>query len=557
MRSPNKNFRRLQTALALTVALPFAVDASAETPQRVNSQPVAQSEKTTPEPTAAERDAETRRRLNQLEFQFETLKRSEINRAARLLEELAPLLTEAAELAETPTDDARLAENARNFLTQLEKFQALIDGSRLFFQTLESFDAASVDGAATRDFLTRFEILAPATEFEPPEIADFRRDLASVAKTLDALAAVDDWNAFVDENGAALERFFVDAELAETALRFLSQNETRQGVPLEIAALKRRVPEWRFAAQNRVAARRKIVLALTAELETPYWTFAKSPDEIFYLKRPPRAGRNELIADALGRAGTVEIPENAPETRTENVAQRVELQELKSLAEQIPESLRTVDVAGWYAAWSDFFKRLQTAETLDPIVQFRLLQKTARTLAASDFYFDRRFAPILRVLNAPEFANDVDERAAQSVETARLRRSARTRVAFLPNPDDYLKVDKTTERLDAGVEKFAFQYRRVGWLAQDFSGAWRLRSPDDITPFVGDLYVLRADENSTVSDAAPRLRWLKIGTSDGRRATIQLAATNVWRGSVVFCRTRPDAKTAVAPSNENRLFFRR
>ena len=526
--------------------------------------------------------------LAQLEFQFQQAQKIGSERLDELTPQVAALLADARRLApQTESqNDAQLAERAQTLVAQLEEFQRFIAASSVFFDRLAELDAASLDAEATRvffaSFATRrnddraatpyFSEVSDSPTSPDATLATYRAELTRAAASLNALQTLETWNAFVEKRGPALERFYVAPADAENALAFLAQHTGNQGLPQEYRILERRAAEWRFTSLNRVAIQRKILLALEAELTTKYWTFAATPDKIYYLQQPPRPGRNVCFADSQGRLGLVDVPADAPESATVESSQRLFLQSLASEARCIPETLRVVDPARWYAAWGAFLTRLQTTDALDPLVQFRLLHSVAQTLSNGDFYFAQRLTPTLRLLNFPRLsaAGAFDVFQAENDTTQELRRLARARIAFLPT--DRLTVDKTSEELDAQTERFSFVYRRVGWLDRDFSGAWRCRRPQNAPLPVGDLYVLLLDSDvatadvSTSSDvrltdaapeSSPRFRWLKVGSSDGRQTTLKFATPNVCRGSIVLCRSRVGSPSPVARQEELERLLRR
>lgn len=526
--------------------------------------------------------------LAQLEFQFQQAQKIGSERLDELTPQVAALLADARRLApQTESqNDAQLAERAQTLVAQLEEFQRFIAASSVFFDRLAELDAASLDAEATRvffaSFATRrnddraatpyFSEVSDSPTSPDATLATYRAELTRAAASLNALQTLETWNAFVEKRGPALERFYVAPADAENALAFLSQHTGSQGLPQEYRILERRAAEWRFTSLNRVAIQRKILLALEAELTTKYWTFAATPDKIYYLQQPPRPGRNVCFADSQGRLGLVDVPADAPESATAESSQRLFLQSLASEARSIPETLRVEDPARWYAAWGAFLTRLQTTDALDPLVQFRLLHSVAQTLSNGDFYFAQRLTPTLRLLNFPRLsaADAFDVFQAESDTTQELRRLARARIAFLPT--DRLTVDKTSEELDAQTERFSFVYRRVGWLDRDFSGAWRCRRPQNAPLPVGDLYVLLLDSdvatadvstssNIRLTDAAPesspRFRWLKVGSSDGRQTTLKFATPNVCRGSIVLCRSRVGSPSPVARQEKLERLLRR
>ncbi|MBQ2789018.1 MAG: hypothetical protein IJE97_05220 [Thermoguttaceae bacterium] len=517
--------------------------------------------------------------LAQLEFQFQEARKTGSERVDDLTSQISDLLDKARNLATQAESraDEKLVEQAETFVSQVEEFQRFLNATSVFFRRLAELDAASLDEKATRSFFESFLERPVAAHSSTPyfnEVSDssdslaatlatYRAELNRASASLNALQTIENWNDFIEVRGSLLERFYVAPDAAENALEFISQLRYRQGLPKEYRILERRAAEWRFTSLNRVAIQRKILLALEAETATKYWTFAATPDRVYYLPQPPRPGRNVCFADAQGARAFVDIPAQAPETSTSTSAQRVFLQELENEARAIPETLRADDAARWYAAWSAFLSRLQTADALDPLVQFRLLHSVATILSTGDYHFAQRLAPTLRMLDIPRLADAdaLDVFKTENTELQSLRNLARSRIAFLPT--DRLTVDKTTEQLDAQTERFSFVYRRVGWLDRDFSGAWRCRRPESAPLPVGDLYVLLLDENaptndvSTTSASSSRFRWLKIGSSDGRQTTLKFAAPNVSLGSIVLCRSRIGSTAPIAERGELERLLRR
>ncbi len=569
-------------------------------PQRRSSQPERLQRLSSATSSSLKSD-ELERELAQIEFQFQEARKIGSERLDRLTAQIDVLLATARRLAERPAANSELAKRAETLVAQLQSFQRFINDSSDFFQRLAKLDAASLDVEETRSFFALFLAESPPTGAltspfgdvssatvpdgalafdasnadDVPSLDAYRTELRRVAKSLDALQTLEIWNAFVEANGAKLERFYVDAPTAENALNFIAQVDKRQGLPKEFQTLERRAVEWWFAALNRVAIQRKILLALETELAPKYWTFAPTPDQIYYLQQPPRPGRNVCFVNAQGALGAVDVPENAPETKSTEPTQRLFLQSLATEARSIPETLRADDAARWYAAWSAFLSRLQTTDQLDPLVQFRLLHDVVSVLSSGDFYFAQRLAPTARMLNVPALVDDgaFDIFQTESVETQALRRLAKTRVAFLPT--DRLTVDKTTAQLDAQTERFSFVYRQIGWLDRDFSNAWRCRRPENAPLPVGELYVLLLDDvdatngspsayverSSTfpqpAATSSTRWRWLKIGSSDGRKITLEFAAPDVCRGSIVLCRSRVGESAPVAERGALERLMRR
>ncbi|MBR4835263.1 MAG: hypothetical protein IKU86_13180 [Thermoguttaceae bacterium] len=520
---------------------------------------------------------EIARELDRLEFEFQEAQKIGSERVDQLTARVAELAEEARRFAEEAAP-GETAERAAALCERLDKFRGRLVENARFFAALAQLDAASLNADDVQSFFASFlsqnddatlatpDLNNRSQSFDAsnasPDFVEFRAELERAATSLDALRTLDAWNEFVEKRGGLLERFYVAPETAEIALDFIARHAANQGVPREFKILERRTDEWRFAARNRVAIQRKIILALEEKLATKYWTFAATPDKIYYLKRQPRPGRNAFVADAQGALAVVEIPATAPETASNVSTQHQFLQELVNDARSIPESLRSEDAARWYAAWSKFLSRLQTSEALDPLVRFELLRSTTATLAAGDYYFARRLAPTLRMLDVSALEK-VDVFKTERVETQALRRLAKTRVDFLPK--DRLAVDKTTAQLDAQTPKFSFVYRQVGWLDRDFSGAWRCRRPENAPLPIGDLYVLLSDakgatdeiSNAYHNSSSSRFRWLKIGSSDGRRTTLEFAAPEVCRGSIVLCRSRVDSTPVAAQRDELERLMRR
>ena len=377
---------------------------------------------------------------------------------------------------------------------------------------------------------------------------DGERDVDDV---LDALDVVDKWNAFMQENGERLELFHVTQDDAKLGLNFISEFRVKPGVPEEIKSVEKREPQWRFEASREFPTQRKIVLMLEDELKQKYWTYSPSRDRFYYLPSAPRQGENNYVARADGALAKVTIPADAPELKVEVSPQKQILIDLEKMARDIPDSLRNDDVAQWYQKWSAFLQKLQETKNLDPIMQYKFFQQAALYLQSSDYYFSSRLEPLLRVLNAPQLDENslLDRFQTETSDLRALRSLAISRVDFLPQ--GHLKVDKTTEELNAGVERFATLYRRVGWLDKGLNGEWRLRKPKDVQTPAGDLYVLYAETQGVEP------RWFKIGSSDGRQVTLNVASESIPRGSIVLCRiplTR--ASTVATRSSVDALFTR-
>ena len=481
----------------------------------------------TPQPIYADPE-ETEQALAQFEFQLKELKKRDVRELDFVLEQLESLLVDARATLERA--EPSLLDRTSSVVEEIERFRDLLDSEREFFRQLETFDRASLNSEETASFFKDFASTSSEAD-DSPEIADYRRDFAAATKLLQAYNYVDAWNAFVEREGEALERFSVTKEAVEDALAFLERYGTEASFLPEVAALKRRKVEWEFKLNNEVDVRRKIALRLESELSNKYWTYSPSADRWYYLPSPPKSGSNVYIASAKGETRRVEIPENAKEIGNAESAQTTFLRELSEKARMIPDSLQTSDAAKWYADWCEFLTTIQRADRLDPILQYVLFRDCARLLSQSDYFFSRRLEPLLRMLNAPQFENRVEIDRFQTDEPSlrALRQLASSRMSFLPK--DHLTVDKTTAQLDEQVERTAFAYRRVGWLDRNFAGDWKCRFPSETERPVGDLYVVLPGDESSL-----HWRLYKIGTSDGKQIALNVATVNVPRGSIVFCR---------------------
>ncbi|MBR5758677.1 MAG: hypothetical protein IKX88_08785, partial [Thermoguttaceae bacterium] len=444
-----------------------------------------------------------------------------------------------------------LVEQARTVLKKIQSFQEMLAQNRDFFIQLKQFDQASLDPAESRVFFDRFQTPENVDEVAS-EIAAYRNDFTKVANRLDQLETVDRWNGFVEQYGESLERFHVSQNAARKAIEFVSQHKSLSGMPQEFSGLIRRTPEWTFQLENVVPTQRKILLRLEAEIAQKYWTFSPSADKCYYLLAPPKPGLNDYVADAAGSVKQVEIPNNAEETRSSESKQTEFLLELSAIARSIPDDLQTQDSARWYSGWCEFLTRVQETNQLDSILQYVLMRDCAKLLASSDYFFQRRLEPILKMLNLPQLEEgaSVDRFQTETQKLQKIRQLAKSRLDFLPK--NHLVVDKTTAQLDAQVERVAFVYRRIGWLDRDFADEWKCRRPSDGELPEGDLYVsIPSEENEQLS------QWFKIGSSNGKRTTLKLATNNVPRGSIVFCRVSlTQEKTIVKRASVERFFDR-
>lgn len=488
-----------------------------------------------------------RAELAQLEFAFQQTKEENADDANALLGALdAPLNAVSAFVENAPEE---LADDANALLTRILALQAILRDGADFFMALRELDDASINPEATREFFRARPVVDAS--LDDPIFLQYDADLKRVADVLDALQLVDDWNAFMQENGERLERFHAAKEDAAMGLAFIGATLGKPGAPEEAAVLAKRKAQWSFDAANDFPTQRKIVLMLESELRQQYWTYSPERNKIYYLPEAPKAGANRFVASAKGTVGTITIPADAPELAAEISPQKKALSDLAKLAWDIPDSLRNDDVALWYAKWAQFLRVIQESNDLDPILQYKYFKETALYLKASDYYFAAQLDPLLRVLNAPKLdeKNSIDRFQTESQDIVALRDLALSRLSFLPK--DHLNVNKTTEELNAKAPRFATLYNRVGWLDKSFNDKWILRRPADAEIPNGDLYVLYVDSDAD----APK--WFKIGSADGKLITLNVASESIPRGSIVLCRVPMNAGTAVAARSAVDALFKR
>lgn len=496
-----------------------------------------------PDPAEAARLEENQNALNALENDFASLKKMDAPEVDKILDDLDVLREKALELHNAV--DESFAKNVDSLIAQLDALKTELESDRNFFKRLRAFDSSVSDLEQLKLFLApdRANLDAdPAQNVPQGELAKaYNVDLAVVSQTLDLCAFLDQWNDFVQDSGSKLEKFHVSAQDAKNAVDFVTAASKVKGAPEELKNLLKRLPQWRYDAEHVLATQRKIVLMIEGELRQKYWTYAPTKEKIYYLVEPPKAGENQYVASAQGALATVVIPESAPELQLKVSPQKAFLDELAKLAWKIPDSLRETDIAQWYANWCEFMTKIQTTDALDPILQYAFLKETAQYLRASDYYFAQRLEPVLRVLNAPQLDDNpsIDRFQTESSKIASLRALAKSRLEFLPK--EYFKVDKTTEQLDEGVERFATLYPRVGWIDRNLNGEWILRAQDKTTIPAGELYVVTPGETET---KAPR--WIKVGVSDGTNQTLTVVSESIPRGSIVFCRVTATEKPEVA-----------
>ena len=508
-----------------------------------------EGEKKESEPSLYDAPEKTRQALAQLEYQFLEIQKMDVRDPTRLLDLLSPLQEQANVISEKAVPE--LTKQTLSVLERIQSFQEMIDNNRNFFIQLQQFDHASLNPTTSRVFFEQYQNLSN-TDKSASGIDAYRNDFTKVAYCIDQLEVVDLWNDFIEKYGESLARFRVSQDAARAAVEFVSQNKNLPGMPQEFERLIQRTPEWTFQLEHVVPTQRKILLRLETEISQKYWTFSPSADRCYYLPAPPREGLNDYVADAEGSIKQVEIPKDAKELKLSESKQTNFLRNLSAFARQIPDNLQTQDASKWYASWGAFLTRIQETDQLDPILQYVLMRDCVKLLASSDYYFQRRLEPLLRMLNIPklEEGTSVDRFQTESQKLQELRQLAKSRLGFLPK--NFLTVDKTTAQLDAQVERVAFDYRRIGWLDRDFADEWKCRSPDDIEIPEGDLYVLIPSE-----DNAQTFQWFKIGVSNGKRTTLKLATNNVPRGSIVFCRVNLSQEKKIAKRASVEQFFNR
>jgi hypothetical protein len=490
---------------------------------------------------------ETRQTLAQIEHQFLDTLKKDVRDPAELLELLAPLSKQASLLLENANPE--LVAQVEESLSKIETFQKTIDENRDFFVLLEGLDQASLNPTATRAFFVQYQTY-PNDGAGSPEVDAYRQEFAKVAASIETLEAVDSWNNFVGTYADSLERFYVSQDVVQAALQFISTNKKNQGMPQEFNVLTKRTAEWIFQLENVVPIQRKILLLLESEIAQKYWTYAPSVDKCYYLPAPPKPGVNNYVSDASGSLGQVDIPSDAEEVASSESKQTKFLIELSEQARQIPDSLQEKDPAKWYNDWCDFLTAIQSTDRLDPILQYILMRDCTKLLSSGNYYFQRRLAPILRMLNTPQIEEGVsiDRFQTDSQNLQKLRQLASSRISFLPK--DHLVVNKTTAQLDAQVERIAFAYQRVGWLDRDFADVWKCRRPSNAELPAGDLYVVIPSETDSQS-----LQWFKIGSSDGKQTNLKLAANNVPRGSIIFCRVSLNQEKPIVKRASIEQFF--
>lgn len=500
-----------------------------------------------------EEDVENSKQLlARLDLQFLNAKKQDLRDPQILETTFDPLKTQASEALNSVASS--LKEEAQALADRISAFEKTLVDNNGLLTALKDFDTASTTSDSTKEYFANNAKLFNANSI-PAELNVYSQDFAKVSANAEALRVVDQWNDFVLANGQELERFHVSVQNAEEALNFLKKIDSAAAAPVEVQELKRRQEEWTFQTKHVVSTQRKIILCIETERAQKYWTYAPSSEKVYYLPSTPKEGVNDYVADSNGTIKQVEIPSNAPELSSNESPQITFLKSLSAQARAIPDNLASSDPAKWYEKWCAFLIEIQSAKNLDPIVQYVLFKNCAKILASSDYYFEKRLEPILRMLNAPQLADNVvvDRFQTETPQIQNLRKIANARINFLPK--DHLTVNKTSEQLDAQVGRVTFVYRRLGWLDRDFADEWTCRRASETPLPQGDLYVIVFADKKEQTTAA---RWQKIGESNGKQITLTLASDTIPRGSIVFCRVnlretaKPVAKRAGIESFFNR-----
>ncbi|MDO5308374.1 MAG: hypothetical protein Q4G03_02610 [Planctomycetia bacterium] len=534
---------------------------------------------------------ELRARLAQLQFAYEQLKERDPVDVDAVLLDVDALLAQTQEFADDLPEEIR--EDVERLLQEEDAFLTLLKTNRDFLLKLKDLDQAALDPVATRDFFEPYLTLASQQDFElstanvdekftdvgenAPSNAEpsqdfarkFQSELVDVARTLEALERFPLWNDFIETNGAPLERFYVARDTAQRTLNFLENYTLAQEVAQpEVDALRKRKPEWTFDLAAEEATQRKIILRLEEETSQKYWCYRPEKDVIYYLPAPPHAGMNNYVANAQGDFKQIEIPENAPDLAPGDSPQKLALLALMTRAEQINDQMRNDDPAKWYQEWLNFLVTLKDSEQIDPVVQFVIFRDVVKILANSDYYLAKRLNPLLKTLNASQFADDanIDRFQSDNTRLQDLRRQARMRLAFLPK--DHFTVVKTTAQLDAATARVAFRYERFGWLMQNFNDQWFCRRSDDAPEISGELYVVYYDPTASANQEEFTLKRRKIGSVSQRGVLLYVVGNDIPRGSIVLCRTRvtsnqsephasePEATQDIQKSALERIFRR-
>ncbi len=483
---------------------------------------------------------ETRAQVAQLEFDFAKIRERDSRDSDDVLASVDALLARARELEAAAPDAAR--DDVAALASRAQEFQAYLERNAAFFDRLEELDADALDLPTARAFFVPYLNGGNAEQNDDPEIAAYRSELARAGKALDALKTIEEWNAFIEENGEKLQKFHVDASLAARAVQFVETTSKKPGAPQDLAVMAKRAPEWRFETARNTGAYRKIILMLEKEISQTYWTYSPARNKFYYLSAAPREGLNPYVSTPRGDLQQTNIPADAPELSSKESPQKEELTALMKMAWPLTDEMRERDPAQWYKDWSAFLEELRSTDKIDPIIQYSFFRDVARRLSESDYYFARHLASLLNVLNAPQLEkkSQLDRFSTDSPQTIALRDVAISRMNFLPSGS--LEVKKTTEELDAQTERFAYVYQPVGWLDRNFAGAEVCRrsatAPEvDVT---GSLYVYVA------ADGESEARWIQVGRAENGLLRLDVATDAIPRGSLILCKTPVNSAPAVA-----------
>ncbi len=510
-----------------------------------------ETEITEPEPPTGPSEEElaaARAQISQLEFTLEKVKERDLRDPDEAIEAIDPILEEAEALLASAPEETR--EEAQRAVDAARSFSDFFTNNAEFLRRLQTLDDAVMTDESARAFFAPYlEPNAAPSATVAPEIAQYERELIKVAQTLDPLRAIETWNAFIEENGERLEKYHVDRQTAQTALNFITENEANDAIPPEFAILVKRRNEWEYDVKRNTATQRKIFLALDRAASQERWTYAPSTELFYYLTAPAKPGVNVYAKDEHGTPGYVRIPAEAKEVGLAESPQKQLLTKLAQKTRDIPDELRDEDPAKWYALWCEVLAELHESQELDPILQYRLLKEIATILSSSDYQFDSRLAQIRKVLNAPQLAENrkINLFNAEDPDLKSLRNFAATRLRFVPK--QLPTVSKTTERLNASVERCAFRYLRIGWLDRDYSGEPKFRRANNVDAPEGELWVYAPQEDQT--------SWRKIGELAGEQVNLTIASDAIPRGSIVFCRTPARETKKVARRNVEDAIFRR
>ena len=210
-----------------------------------------------PDPAEAARLEENQNALNALENDFASLKKMDAPEVDKILDDLDVLREKALELHNAV--DESFAKNVDSLIAQLDALKTELESDRNFFKRLRAFDSSVSDLEQLKLFLSpdRANLDAdPAQNVPQGELAKaYNVDLAVVSQTLDLCAFLDQWNDFVQDSGAKLEKFHVSAQDAKNAVDFVTAASKVKGAPEELKNLLKRLPQWRRGARPRDTAK--------------------------------------------------------------------------------------------------------------------------------------------------------------------------------------------------------------------------------------------------------------------------------------------------------------